>query len=73
MTATIQLRHRLFTRHAEHAGHASHASLAAAMHVDRSTVTRVLSGSQAVGASFVAGALIAFPELTFSDLFQIQT
>lgn len=72
MTAKITLRTRLFQRHAELTGYTTPAALATAMRVHRATVTRVLAGQQAVGASFVAGALTAFPDLTFSDLFEIQ-
>lgn len=69
MPATLTVRDELFRRHAEAKGLTTEAAIAAAMHIDRSTVHRVLAGTQAPGNAFVAGALLAFPELDARDLF----
>jgi hypothetical protein len=73
MAATLILRGHLFRRHARAKGLTTEAAIAAAMHVDRSTVHRVLAGTQAPGNAFVAGALLAFPELDARDLFTATT
>lgn len=69
MPVILTLRSELFRRHAGAKGLVTEAAIAAAMHVDRSTVHRVLAGTQAPGNVFVAGALLAFPELDARDLF----
>ncbi|WP_245950246.1 transcriptional regulator [Saccharothrix carnea] len=47
--------------------------LAPAMGVNRSTVSRVLTGEIRPGAAFIAGALAAFAPLSvqFEDLFEV--
>jgi hypothetical protein len=72
MSATLTLRDELFRRHAKAKGLTTEAAIAAAMHVNRTTVHRVLAGTQAPGNAFVAGALIAFPELDARDLFTVS-
>ncbi|MDQ0377912.1 transcriptional regulator [Amycolatopsis thermophila] len=47
-------------------------ALARAMGVARSTVVRVRAGQIEPGPRFIAGALVAFPELRFEDLFEIS-
>jgi hypothetical protein len=42
-----------------------------AIKVDQSTLHRVLRGATAPGPRFIAGVLLAFPELDFSDLFEV--
>ncbi|KOX32965.1 hypothetical protein ADK67_07170 [Saccharothrix sp. NRRL B-16348] len=70
-TYHIELRIDLFTKAARLAGFRSDYKLAPAMGVNRSTVARVVSGTQQPGASFIAGALTALPPMTFEDLFQV--
>jgi len=48
----------------------SQAELARAMNVNRSTISRTLSG-ESLGIDFVNAVLRAFPELTFEDLFEL--
>ena len=72
MAATLTLKPG-FRQRAEAKGLFSEAAIAEVMHVHRVTVHRVLNGRQAPGNAFIAGALIAFPELDARDLFTPQT
>ncbi|MBB4965756.1 transcriptional regulator [Saccharothrix violaceirubra] len=63
----------MFDKAARLAGHPSDYSVSQAMGVNRSTVTRVRAGTLHPGPAFIAGALRAFPPLTFEDLFECFT
>lgn len=71
MPHTIKLRTDVFTKAARLAGFRSDYALAKAMEVNRSTVTRVLSGELQPGPAFIAGALLALTPMQFDDLFNI--
>ncbi|QFZ20259.1 hypothetical protein [Saccharothrix syringae] len=71
MAHTVKLRTARFVRITQAAGFGSHYALARAMGLNRSTVTRVVTGSLQPGTAFIAGALIALAPLSFDDLFQI--
>ncbi|WP_415367111.1 transcriptional regulator [Saccharothrix sp. BKS2] len=68
---TIRLRSEAFLKAVRLAGYPSDYGLARAMGVNRSTVTRVMSGSLQPGPSFIGGALIALRPMEFNDLFEI--
>ncbi|ACU37541.1 hypothetical protein [Actinosynnema mirum] len=71
MPNTILLREEPFTKAAALAGYKSDYALAKAMDVNRSTVTRVLSGDLQPGPAFIAGALFALEPMEFKDLLKI--
>jgi hypothetical protein len=71
MQATIRLRHSQWTKLVQLAGITSDQTLARRMGISRSSVSRVLRNGGEVGARFIAGALVAFPELDFDDLFVV--
>ncbi|GAA2685795.1 MULTISPECIES: transcriptional regulator [Actinosynnema] len=73
MPHTIQLRDEEFTRVSRLAGYRSDYALARAMDVNRSTVTRVLSGDLQPGPAFIGGALVALYPLRFEDMFTVVT
>lgn len=68
---TIRLREDAFTKARKLAGFHSDYALAKAMGVNRSTVTRVLTGRLQPGPAFIGGALTALTPLQFNDLFDI--
>ncbi|XVS62094.1 transcriptional regulator [Actinosynnema sp. CA-299493] len=72
-THYVALRIDVFTKAARLAGFRSDYKLAKAMGLNRSTVTRVLSGDLRPGPAFIAGALIALPPMSFEDLFEATT
>ncbi|QFZ16579.1 hypothetical protein [Saccharothrix syringae] len=71
MPHTIKLRTTAFTKAVQLAGFQSDYALARAMGVNRSTVTRVLSGMLQPGPAFIGGALIALAPMQFDDLFEV--
>ncbi|MFC6089693.1 transcriptional regulator [Saccharothrix lopnurensis] len=71
MPHTIRLRAELFTKAMRLAGFRSDYALARAMDLNRSTVTRVLTGQLNPGPAFIAGALTALTPMTFTDLFHV--
>lgn len=71
MSATIALRNRQFRKFTALKGWATDTAIAAAIGYDRGNLSRVLQGTQAPGAKFIAGCLTAFPELEFADLFEV--
>ncbi|MEU4806349.1 transcriptional regulator [Actinosynnema sp. NPDC023587] len=70
-TYTVKLRTDAFGKAALLAGFGSDYRTAAAMGVNRSTVSRVLSGEIQPGAAFIGGALIALKPMAFEDLFEV--
>ncbi|MFC6091116.1 transcriptional regulator [Saccharothrix sp. BKS2] len=71
MPHTIRLRSEAFSKAVRLAGFRSDYALARAMDVNRSTVTRVLSGALQPGPAFIGGALVALTPMQFDDLFEI--
>ncbi|CCH28566.1 transcriptional regulator [Actinosynnema sp. NPDC047251] len=71
MATTVALRTRRFQAAAQLAGFRSDYALANAMEVERSTLSRVLKGSQRPGPLFIGGALKALAPLQFEDLFEV--
>nr|WP_143532419.1 helix-turn-helix transcriptional regulator [Saccharothrix sp. ALI-22-I] len=71
MPHTVRLRSSLFTKATKLAGFRSDYALAKAMGINRSTISRVVSGEIQPGPAFIAGALIAFAPMQFEDLFEV--
>ncbi|GAA1294324.1 transcriptional regulator [Saccharothrix xinjiangensis] len=71
MPHTIRLRTEPFTKAMRLAGFHSDYALARAMDLNRSTVTRVLTGQLQPGPAFIGGALTALAPMTFTDLFDV--
>ncbi|WP_158852333.1 transcriptional regulator [Saccharothrix deserti] len=71
----MKLRVAEFQRSARRSALTSDYLLAPAMGVNRSTISRVLTGELRPGAAFIAGALAAFAplEVRFEDLFEVET
>lgn len=72
---TVRLRVAEFQRAARRSALTSDYALAPAMGVNRSTISRVLTGELRPGAAFIAGALAAFApiEVRFEDLFEVES
>ncbi|MFT7841558.1 transcriptional regulator [Saccharothrix sp. BKS2] len=68
---TIRLRTDAFSKTMRLAGFRSDYALARSMGVNRSTVTRVLTGQLHPGPAFIGGALTALAPMQFDDLFEI--
>ncbi|MGM1058468.1 transcriptional regulator [Saccharothrix sp. Mg75] len=73
MRPTVKLRVFAFTAAAKAAGYRSDYALAHAMHVHRSTISRVVSGQLIPGPAFIAAALTLLSPANFEDLFEIIT
>lgn len=71
LSASIALRSRQFQKFMALKGLKTDTAIAATIGCDRGNLSRVLAGKQAPGARFIAGCLVAFPELEFSDLFEV--
>ncbi|MDU0293813.1 transcriptional regulator [Saccharothrix longispora] len=71
MPPTVKLRVLAFTTAAREAGYRSDYALADAMHVHRSTISRVVSGHLTPGPAFIAAALTVLTPANFEDLFEI--
>jgi hypothetical protein len=70
-TYTVRVRADTFRKARALAGLPSDYGTAKAMGVNRTTVSRVLSGDLQPGATFIAGALVALEPMTFDDLFEV--
>lgn len=68
----VKLRADAFERAVRLAKIRSDYALAQEMQVDRSTVSRVRSGSLRPGAVFIAGALKVLYPMRFEDLFEVD-
>ena len=70
---TVRLRVAEFQRAARRSALYSDYVLASAMGVNRSTISRVVTGELRPGARFIAGALAAFApiKVQFGDLFEV--
>jgi hypothetical protein len=73
MAATIRLRTGQYRKYAALKGWKTDEAAAAAIGVNAATVSRVLHGKTAPGERFIAGLLLALPELDFADLFEVQS
>lgn len=71
MAATIRLRTGQYRKYAALKGLRTDDAAARVIGVDPATLSRVLKGRSAPGGRFIAGALAAFPELEFADLFDV--
>lgn len=71
MAHTVRLRTEAFVKAAKLAGFQSDYSLARAMDVNRSTVTRVITGRLQPGPTFIGSALTVLSPMAFNDLFDI--
>ncbi|MCC8245056.1 transcriptional regulator [Saccharothrix luteola] len=72
-TYNVALRTDAFSKAVRLAGFRSDYKLAKAMGLNRSTVTRVMSGDLRPGPAFIAGALVVLPPMVFEDLFDVIT
>lgn len=73
MAAKIRLRTGQYRKYVSLKGLTTQAAQAAALGVSEPTVGRVVTGKTGPGEQFIAGCLAAFPELDFSDLFEVVT
>ncbi|MGM1061744.1 transcriptional regulator [Saccharothrix sp. Mg75] len=73
MPHIITLRTDTFTKAVRLAGYRSDYALAEAMGVNRSTISRVVSGALRPGSGFIAGALAVLAPMQFDDLFEVVT
>lgn len=71
MAAQIRLRTKQFNKICNVKGWTTQAQRAAGVGVTEPTIGRVMTGKRAPGEQFIAGCLAAFPELEFSDLFEV--
>lgn len=71
MASTIRLRTAQFEKFCKLKGLKTQADKARFLGVTEPTVGRVLNGDRRPGEAFIAGVLAAFPELEFSDLFEV--
>lgn len=73
MAASIRLRTGQYRKFARLKGWRSDDQASKALGINPATLSRVLRGKTAPGERFIAAALTAFPELEFSDLFDVVT
>lgn len=71
MAARIRLRTGQFRKFSSLKGLTTDDAVAKAMGIDPGTLSRVLTGKSAPGERFIAGALTAFSEVDFEDLFEV--
>lgn len=71
MAPAVALRVGPLVKYRRKSGLSDDGKLAKAMRMHRITVSRVVSGEMQPGAKFIAGALTAFPDLKFEDLFEV--
>lgn len=71
MAAEVRLRIGQYRKFCRMRGWDSENQQAHALGVSPSTVNRILKGTQKPSSEFIGAALTAFPELEFSDLFEV--
>lgn len=71
MAAEIRLRVGQYRKFCRMRGWDSENQQAHGLKVSPSTVNRILKGTQRPSGEFIGAALLAFPELEFSDLFEV--
>ena len=71
MAASIRLRTGQYRKFARLKGWATDDQASKAIGVNPATLSRVLKGRTAPGERFIAGVLLALPEVEFSDLFEV--
>lgn len=71
MAARVCLRTKQLEKFFSLKGIKTDTSRAEAIGVNPATYSRVIRGHTAPGEVFIAGALTAFPELAFEDLFEV--
>ncbi|MGM1057842.1 transcriptional regulator [Saccharothrix sp. Mg75] len=69
----MRLRAEVFRKAVTLAGYRSDYELARAMGVNRSTISRVRSGTLTPGQGFIAGALVVLAPMGFDDLFTVDS
>jgi hypothetical protein len=73
MAARLRLRTGQFRKYVALKGWSTDKATAIHIGVDPTQLSRVLRGVVSPGEHFIAGTLAAFPELTFEDLFTVET
>lgn len=71
MAAEVRLRVGQWRKYCRMRGWDSENQQARELRVAPSTVNRILKGTQKPSGEFIGAALLAFPELEFSDLFEV--
>lgn len=71
MKATLKLRRDELAKHRERAALRTNGALAAAMGVNRLTVSDVLNGKRQPSGDFVASLLLVLDDVAFDDLFEV--
>lgn len=69
--ATLRIRPRALAAEAARCGLLGDTAIASHIGVAANTVLRIRTARVAPSASFIAQTLLAFPELKFSDLFEV--
>jgi transcriptional regulator with XRE-family HTH domain len=72
MAAQIRLRTAQYRKFAKLKGWRNDDQAAQAIGVNPATLSRVLRGITAPGERFIAGVLLALPEVEFHDLFEVH-
>lgn len=73
MAASIRLRTGQYRKYCALKGWLTDDAAARAVGIDPATLSRVLTGRSAPGSRFIAGVLVALPEMEFADLFEVVT
>ena len=68
---TLGLRKDRYSALAKAKGWLTHEDQARGLGLAQSTISRTLAGGQRPGADFIAALIVAFPQTSFEDLFQI--
>jgi hypothetical protein len=71
MSSRIALRTSQYRKFAALKGWKTDDAASTAIGVDPATLSRILKGRSAPGERFIAGLLVAIPEVEFADLFEI--
>lgn len=71
MAAEVRLRVGQWAKFCRMRGWTSENQQARELGVSPSTINRILKGTQRPSGEFIGAALLAFPELEFSDLFEV--
>lgn len=72
MASRIRLDLREYRKCMALKGVTTDAAAAKLIGVDAATLSRVLKGNAAPGERFIAGLLLALPEVSFEDLFTVE-
>lgn len=72
MAASIRLRTAQYRKYAALKGWRTQHEAAQAIDFSEAALSRIIRGKRGPGAEFIAALLTAFPELEFSDLFDVE-